>query len=223
MHGYPQRHRLTTSRCFTVPFNKAPLSPQPQTGLLQRPPLIYSTVRTPRSSTTTTSSSTAWQVGTHPPPPRINVVITPPEAATLHHSPRSHPLLHVQATGRYYNLAPLHGLTQDLSTTWLFSLQMRLLQHVLLSFEHIYAPPLDDTQQQHRQPIVPPHSCISSARLSHHQKLHPSTNPPPTLASASIVRAHTPPPTSISSSIVGHNSALRPRQSPSPFSMHCSL
>ena len=149
--------------------------------------------------------------------------LPPPEAATLHHLPRSPPLLHVQATGRYYNVAPLYGLTQDLSTTWLFSLRTRLLQHPPLSFEQIYAPPLDDTQQhrlatQHRRPIASPHSCISSARLSHHQKLHPSTNPPPTLASASIVRAHTPPPATISSSIVGHNSALRSRQPPSPFS-----
>ena len=74
--------------------------------------------------------------------------------------------------------------------------------------------PLDDTQQ-HRlatrstadQSLLRHFIIVASARLSRHQELHPSTYPPPTLASASIVRARTPSPTTISSSIVGHNSS----------------
>ena len=109
------------------------------------------------------------------------------------------------------NLALLRGLTQQLSTTSLVSLQ-NLLQRPPLSLEQNYAPPplrpqqrrpVYDTLQhrlatQHRRPIPPPPAitCVSSARLSHHQKLHLSTKPlqhSPLPASSERALPHRPP------------------------------
>ena len=136
------------------------------------------------------------------PTARINVA----QAIPFHHQKLQHSttrlsfaLLHIQASGLCYNLALLRGLTQQLSTISLVSLQ-NLLQHPPLSLEQISAPPpLSTTPSTRRHPTAPfgnaapptnssstiiSHRCVSAARLSHHQKLHLFTYPPPILASA---------------------------------------
>ena len=201
MQSNPQRHRLTTSRYFTAPFNKAPLSPSRRRvcsnahlqqftapSELHAPPLLQpaaaplgKSALIPHRLTLTLSA--------------LYASLPPPEAATLHHSPRSPPLLHVQATGRYYNFtatlrpdaAPFNNLAvlpPDASApapTFIFRTNLRSCPHD----DHAQQRrPLDDTQQhrfatQHRRrpiPPLPPYRCVSSARLSHHQKLLLSTN-----------------------------------------------
>ena len=154
---------------------------------------IYGTVRTPRPSSTTTSSSTA----NRPPPPRIHLPLRyaslpPPEAATLvwlairetTATLQLSPLL--RAIPRPGNqtalqLALLRGLTQQLSTPPLFSLQTRLLQHPPLSLEQIYAPP---PQRQQRHPLY--NRTVRNAA--------PTTNRSSTIASLYKLYASLPPP-----------------------------
>ena len=159
---------------------------------------------------TTTSSSTAWQVDRHSSPTHLV------RQQKLQHSNTrlSFALLHVQATRRYYSLALLHGLTRRTFQQLRWSPSRRVCSSTHLRSSTTTTTTTPSTRRhptapfnlasQHRRPIAPPssHRCMNSVRLFHHQKLHPCTNPPPTLASASIVRARTPPPAAIRSSSV---------------------
>ena len=167
-------------------------------------------VRNPRSCTTTTSSCTAWQVIPH----RLALTFSSAtKAAILQHSPLRRAAPRPGARTCHYSTARRSNFQQlrcspsrrVCSSTQLYhSSKSTLLHHNdHNNAAHYTTGPFDD--------------AVSSARLSHHQKLHPSTNPP-TLASASIVRARTPSPSTISSSIVRHNSLLHTRQPLSSFS-----
>ena len=88
VHSNLQRHRLTTSRYFTAPFNKAPLYPSRRrvcsnvhhqftpSSKLHAPPLLQPATAPPGKSAPTAS---------HYRCPRYTFLFHQPEAATLQH------------------------------------------------------------------------------------------------------------------------------------------
>jgi len=144
MHSNPQRHRLTTSRYFTAPLNKAPLSPSRRRvcsdvhlqqftapSELHAPPLLQPAAA-PLGKSALIPHCLTLKL------PALYAFLPSPEAATLQHSP----LLRVQSARLCYNFALLRGLTQHLLTTGLppdesalalsFNSQRRLSKSALL-------------------------------------------------------------------------------------------
>ena len=209
----PEAAQTDNFALFTVPFDKAPLTLQGVdvsapastfyvfTGpsALHAPPLLQPAQH--RKSSRTTS---------HSPSPTLRFSSTTRSCNTslAGYTPDYCNISTLASPSRYstsgnqtaLQLALLHGLTQQLSTTPLFSLQTRLLQHPPLSLEQIYAPPPQRPQQRpplynrtvhNAAPTTNRSSAITSlcklcASLPPPEAA-PVTDPPPTLASASVV------------------------------------
>ena len=159
MCSNPQRHRLTTSRCFAATFNKDPLSPQPYR-------LVCSNVHPfnlqHRPNSTLLHCYNQQQHRRPPPPPRINVARAIRFSSTTRscNTPTLASPSRYSTSGGRTNLALLHSLTQQLSRTPLFSLEASLLLHPPLSLEQIYAAP---PQRPHRR---------TNERIDHNNAVH---------------------------------------------------